>query len=917
MTADQAMKESRGYSRWVYGLRWLTSSVVVLILLVCVSTAWSGSPSEPALSSDHLYRVLYVNSYHPGNAWSDQVFSGIRETLNRAFGQQVDLSVEYLDGKRFSSALTLKLGDLILSTWTEKYADCCIDLLLVTDQDAYNMMHRARPMIFPGVPMVFAGVEDPGEVDPLTTGILASTDINVNIKTILQICPHVKQIWIITDNSSTGLINRKRAVELVSKYADRARLEIFDKGNGVDPDELISRCEKLDEDDAIFFLDYYTSPSGAVNSLDFVRKLTAATRAPVFCHDDLYLPCGVLGGVMNSGLLQGQQMAEIGIGILKSDSIGEMKLQKELALPMFDYGRLKENGVPLSLLPEGSIVLNKPEDFWNIYGIYILSGFVAILVEGYLIIWLFLLLRRQKKQKIEAALAAERFKTFFKMAPMAMAYSSRDGRVLDLNSLFTTVTGYTTEDISTTDDWFVRAYPDPEYRRRSIEAWRRRTQNDNPLVPREYQVMCKDGQVRSLEITAAVLGEGFLTCFNDISERKRAEQEREKLREQLTQAQKMESVGRLAGGVAHDFNNMLSVILGHTEMALDHVDPRHHLFNNLKEIQRAAEHSADLTRQLLAFARKQTATPVVLDLNETVEGLLNMLRRLIGESIQLTWQPGKDLNRIKIDPSQIGQILTNLCVNARDAIGDTGQVHIETRKINIDQAYCASHEGAIPGEYVQLTVSDNGCGMDEDTLSQLFEPFFTTKPVGKGTGLGLATVYGIVKQNEGFIEATSLPTKGTVFNIYLPVFISMTSPQPQVEVHTPVTPGNETIMLVEDEPMILDITTTMLKNQGYTVLSATCPSEAIRLAETYAAPIHLLITDVIMPELNGSDLASYLVERYPNLRCLFMSGYTSDVIAHHGVLDEGVHFIQKPFVMKDLAAKVREILDHGQELDKP
>ena len=395
----------------------------------------------------------------------------------------------------------------------------------------------------------------------------------------------------------------------------------------------------------------------------------------------------------------------------------------------------------------------------------------------------------------------------------------------------------------------------------------------------------------------------------DITERKQTEQEQEKLQAQLTQAQKMESVGRLAGGVAHDFNNMLSVILGHAEMTLEQMDSEHPFFDGLQEIRTAAERSADLTRQLLAFARKQTITPIVLDLNEIVESMLNMLRRLIGEDIDLSWLPGSEVWPIKVDPSQIDQILANLCVNSRDSIEDVGKITIRTENASPDEAYCADYPGFIPGEYVLLAVSDNGCGMDKETLDKIYEPFFTTKGIGKGTGLGLSTVYGIVKQNNGYIGASSEPGKGSAFSIYLPRHADKPEVVQKEDSTEPAQRGRETILLVEDEPSVMEMTTIMLERQGYIVLPASTPEESISLARKYSGEIHLLVTDVVMPEMNGLELASSLLSFYPNIRCLFMSGYTSNVIAHHGVLNEGVFFIQKPFALKNLTTKVREVLN--------
>ncbi len=415
-----------------------------------------------------------------------------------------------------------------------------------------------------------------------------------------------------------------------------------------------------------------------------------------------------------------------------------------------------------------------------------------------------------------------------------------------------------------------------------------------------------------LAATAVQAEDGALVCrvvLSDITERKRAEAEHEKLHAQLTQAQKMESVGRLAGGVAHDFNNMLGVILGNLELVLDRIGPDDPLHADLEEIRKAAQRSVDLTRQLLAFARKQTIAPKVLDLNETVEGILKMLRRVIGEDIALDWKPGQGLWPVKMDPAQIDQMLANLCVNARDAIAGVGKITAETRNTVLDEEYYAQQADFTTGEYVMLIVNDDGCGMDSKTLLLLFEPFFTTKKMGKGTGLGLATVYGAVKQNNGFINVYSELGRGTAFTIYLPRHAARTEPLPKQAPVQTVPCGHETILLVEDEPAILKMTTIMLERQGYTVLAASCPAEAISLAREHAGRIDLIMTDVIMPDMNGCDLAKNISSICPSLKRLFMSGYTADIIAQHGALDEGEHFIHKPFSLKALAEKLRESLE--------
>ena len=461
--------------------------------------------------------------------------------------------------------------------------------------------------------------------------------------------------------------------------------------------------------------------------------------------------------------------------------------------------------------------------------------------------------------------------------------------------------GYRRNEILSMRIWDI----DPDFSsERYAQLWR--DMSDGEPVVLESTQHRKDGSVFPVEIfvrQGEFKGVRLNFAFiSDITARKEMES-------QLVQAQKMESVGRLAGGVAHDFNNMLGIILGNTEMILEDMDADHPFIAKLLEIRAATERSTNLTRQLLAFARKQITAPKVLDINDTLEAMLKMLQQLIGEGIDLVWLPAEDLRSVKIDPSQVDQIVVNLCINARDAINGVGKITIETDNVNIDEAYCRDHAGFKPGKYIMIAVSDNGCGMDRETLNNLFEPFFTTKDVGEGSGLGLATVYGIVKQNRGFINVYSEANEGTTFKIYLLQHSDKSVKEQQTTSASSATNGHETILLVEDEKSILKMTTEMLERLGYTVLAASMPGEAIRMVEAYSDEINMIITDVVMPEMSGRDLAEHLLHLYPNLKCLFMSGYTADVIAHHGVLDEGIQFINKPFAIQDLAGKVRKVLD--------
>ncbi|MBW1700353.1 MAG: response regulator [Deltaproteobacteria bacterium] len=401
---------------------------------------------------------------------------------------------------------------------------------------------------------------------------------------------------------------------------------------------------------------------------------------------------------------------------------------------------------------------------------------------------------------------------------------------------------------------------------------------------------------------------GAVHILSDITERKQAEEEREKLQSQLLQAQRLESVGRLAGGVAHDFNNMLSVILGHAEIVHQELHPGDPLRNDVEQILKAVRSSAGLTRQLLAFGRKQTLQPEVLDLNEVVRNIEKMLRRLIGEDIALELALAGDLSCVKVDPGQIEQVIMNLAVNARDVMPTGGKLLIETSEVELDEAYAQNHAGVAPGKYVMLAMTDTGCGMDKEVLSQIFEPFFTTKEKGKGTGLGLSTAYGIVKQSGGNIWAYSEPGQGATFKIYLPVTGEQAEARAEEAAQEERAGGGEHILVVEDEEALRKLLKAMLSRLGYKVTLAANGGEALLLVEEKGLEPDLIMTDVVMPGISGKVLSERLRQKQPDLKALFMSGYTDNAIVHHGVLDPETPFIQKPFTLRDIAEKVLAVL---------
>lgn len=509
----------------------------------------------------------------------------------------------------------------------------------------------------------------------------------------------------------------------------------------------------------------------------------------------------------------------------------------------------------------------------------------------------------RKQTEIALHKSEEFHRAIIACSPIALYSIDLDGNVLSWNASAERLFGWTADEVVGKPLPLI-----PQDKQEEFAEFRKRAICGHGFSGMEIVRQKKDGTLFDAGLSVAPIYDtenhmiGIMEALEDITKRKLLEN-------QLLQAQKMESVGRLAAGVAHDINNMLMVIMGYAELAAEKIIPNDPLYDHIKEIRMSAKRSAEITRQLLAFARKQTINPIVCNINKIVESMLKMLRRLIGENIDLAWMPESQLRPVKIDPSQIDQILVNLCLNARDAITGVGKVTIETENITFGEDYCADHAGFLPGDFVLLTISDNGCGIDKEFLDNIFDPFFTTKDLGKGTGLGLSTVYGIVKQNNGFINVYSEAGKGTNFKIYLPRHEGKAH-ELRVEISDAIPAGNgEILMLVEDEPAIMKMSKMMLENLDYVVLPANLPKEAIRLAEEHSGTINLLITDVVMPEMNGRDLANQIHNLYPNIKTLFMSGYTANVIAPHGVLDKGVHFIQKPFSKKDIAVKIRKVLD--------
>jgi two-component system cell cycle sensor histidine kinase/response regulator CckA len=517
-----------------------------------------------------------------------------------------------------------------------------------------------------------------------------------------------------------------------------------------------------------------------------------------------------------------------------------------------------------------------------------------------------------ERMKAEDALRASetRYRRLFESAKDGILILDADsGQVVDANPFLISLLGYSHADLLGKALWDLGPFRDIAVSRdafRELQAKDYVRYEDLPLEDRE-------GRLISVEFVSNVYLVGttrVIQCnIRDITERKRREAEHKRLEQQLQVSQKMEAVGLLAGGIAHDFNNLLSVILSYTQFATQALREGDPLKDDLLEVKKAGDRAVVLTRQLLAFGRKQVLQSVPLNLNRVAEGVEKMLRRILGEDIDFVQVLAPDLGVVRADPGQIEQVLMNLVVNSRDAMSGGGKLTIETSNVELDDEYAAHHVDVKPGPYVQLAVTDTGCGMDEQTKTQLFEPFFTTKEMGKGTGLGLSTVYGIVKQSGGNIWVYSELGVGTTFKIYLPRELSVKATNARLQAIPKTTTGTETILVVEDEEALRKVAKRSLETVGYTVLTASAGDEALLVSAQHAGTIHLLLTDMVMPRMSGKTLAQALLKTRPMVKVLYMSGYADNAFVHHGVIDEGTYFISKPFSATDLTQKVRTVLD--------
>ncbi|HET6962370.1 MAG TPA: ATP-binding protein, partial [Terriglobia bacterium] len=764
--------------------------------------------------------------------------------------------------------------------------------------------------LFPQTPVVFCGVSRIERYDfakqPLFTGIVEVTDNKETVALALRLQPEVRRVVVVTDNgpilrsAQSGSADLQRTFPQVQfVFLDPSELEIS---------ELLNRLRHMPPNsvgllEAFFgnrFGQTFTAPEAA-------RLITQASPFPVYGVNANTFREGIVGGKLNDGYFQGVEAARRAVAILKGTAPESLPILREsINRYQFDYGQLRRWQIDLSRLPPGGVVVNRPPSLYEQHAptIWIVAAFLALQSIAISV----LLFNIQRRRKAEARLRAS--ENSLEKAQSVAHIGSWDHNLIRGELWWSSETyrifGYEEERPVVSLDFFLeRVHPEDVQAvlQASSEA---RTRGKAYAL--DHRILRPDGTVRLVQQQAEVFIDRdgravrLVGTTSDITDLR-------SLEEQLRHSQKMEAVGRLAGGIAHDFNNLLTAINGYCDLILEDLSAQHPLRSDLLEIRRAGERAATLTRQLLAFSRKQVLEPRVINLNTIVAGMDNMLRRLLGEDIELHTHLQPNLSLVKADPGQLEQVILNLAVNARDAMPKGGKLAIETSNAVLDEDYARNHRSIVPGFYTLLAVSDTGCGMDSETQAHLFEPFFTTKDPGKGTGLGLSMVYGIVKQSGGSIWVYSEPNQGSIFKIYLPSLQESREADATQEPPEKLANGSEIVLVVEDESAVRSFTRMVLQRGGYQVIEASNGEEALSLSRKHPGEIQLLVTDMVMPGMGGRQVAEALEQQRPGVRVLYLSGYTENTIAPRGTLGTELPFLQKPFTMEALLRKVRQVLD--------
>lgn len=863
---------------------------LVLALIFFASTTDAGQKKS----------ILILNSYHQGYKWTDDETRGALDGFG-AFRDDSKIYIEYMGTKW---AYDQRYFEQLRNTYKHKFKNIKFDVIIVTDSDAFNFLQRYRDELFATTPVVFCGVNwfAPEAVKAGFTGytgVNEDADIKMTIDLMLQLHPQTKRIYVVIDSTTTGLAVHEKMQELIPLYQGRVLFSLLEN---LAMDTILNTVSHAPADSLVLVTVFQQDKVGAFFEFSESTSLISKNSSvPLYGLWDFNLGFGIVGGMLTSGYSQGKSAGEAALRILQGEKPDAVPvLMKSPNRYMFDYAQLQRWNIGRSALPVNSVVINEPVSFYALHKSLVwgtLGGFVGL----FTIIVLLLINIRVRRQGEEALRQSEKqYRTLVNNVNIGVYRNTAGphGSFLQANPALARIFGYESPD-ELLNMAVSELYQNPEDRKLYLEDMRQ-----NGFVKDKVLAMKKkDGTPIWCSVTATAQFDesGNIkymdSVLEDITEQKRLE-------EQLRQSQKMEAIGNLAGGVAHDFNNILTAITGYGSLLRLRIGEGSPFKSYADEILAASERATHLTQSLLAFSRKQVLAPKPENLNEIVTRIEKLLVRVIGEDIEFKIELCERDLIVLADSSQIEQVLMNLATNARDAMQNGGLLTIKTERVDIT----GPHGYMKPGEYAVLSVSDTGKGMDEQTKLRIFEPFFTTKEKGKGTGLGLSIVYGIVKQHGGDINVYSEPGKGTTFRLYF----KLVDMKVENVVAAPlVTPqgGTETILLAEDDAEVRRLMKNILQEYGYTVIAAVDGEDAVIKFIEHKDQINLLLFDVVMPKKNGKEAYEEIRRMKQDVLVLFASGYTADIIHKKGLLEQGLNFISKPVTPNLLLAKIREILD--------
>ncbi|KAF0181318.1 MAG: PAS/PAC sensor hybrid histidine kinase [Nitrospirae bacterium] len=889
--------------------------------LVCIVLAAFFAERAVSANSGVRQEVLILHSYSPDYAWTRSEQSGI-DSVFQPLNHLFKVRIEYLDSNHNPELLQ---GNLLRQLYKQKFATTPFQVIIATDNAALKFLRSHRQAIFPGVPVVFCGVNgyEPGMILGLSniTGIAEDNDFIGLFNLIVRLHPYTKRIVIygVPDDPSHSA-NIALIRKLRPEFRQDVAVEVREFPN---IERAILDAKTLPADSIVLMVGGMRNVAGVGINLQRANELMSPEiKVPIYTAWDFGVNHGAVGGFVTSGFEQGRLAAEIAWRILQGERADNIPVIRHSAnYYLFDYRQLSRFGMRMDMLPADARILNEPEKGYRMPSQVLWAVFLSFAILSTTIVVLALNIRSRRRAEKALAASEEKYsKAFRNSADVVGIARLSDGSIMEVSDVFYETFGYVPEEIIGKIGG-VRGHEGTD----GFALWESAEERSSVFAQ-----LASEKSVKNLELawyakssdcfvglfSAEIILIGGQSCiifvWHDITDRKKAEEKRQELEDRLRQTQKIESIGMLVGGIAHDFNNVLTPIFGYAEMLLAKVDKADGRYNKILQIKLAAERASALTRQLLAFSRRQVLELRVLDLALIIKQCEQMLRRTIREDINIDMRISPDVGLIKADRGQIEQVLMNLAVNAQDAMPNGGTMLIGAKNVMLDDSYVMAHPDASAGPHVVLSVSDTGTGIDPKIREHLFEPFYTTKEEGKGTGLGLSTVYGIVKQHGGSISVYSEPGRGTVFHVYMPRVPSdiAADSSPFAETQPAQLPrGDELILLVEDDDMVRTLAVEMLDMLGYRVIAADSAESCFALFEQSKNEIALLLTDVIMPNMNGKQIYEHLAAKHPALKVIFMSGYAGDVISHHGVLDDNVHFMQKPLSLQTLAENIRHVLD--------